>query len=542
MVPPTEPCSSTRKLRPFSWSPSAVARPAGPPPTMATSTVPAAVRSRGVTSASRSLTCNPWAMAFLMRPMPPSSPTMWTPGRLDSKYWSTIGRSTPRSEVPKTSLMAPTGHCAAQLPWPMQWSGITRRGTPSTTPRMSPSGHALRQVRLPMQMSVSMTGWMVSGRRAPRSSLSTRARAASAWRRRLRPRWTRPSTTAAATGAANMAEPRSILLAPGRGRTAHARRLPLADAEEHERRDVRERQAPPASRGRAAPDGRDLGGSAGGRTGAGDVDLDSRVRRVAADDPDAASRGQRTVLDGDEEYVDRDARARGDRRRNGGGPDERARRSAAVRDRRHVEPGIAGVLHLHGEPPHGADGDRPEVERGGIERDDRYRRRRGRPAEGEVYGRLRRVIARDLEAGARGQRAGDHRSEGDVEVGAPAGRHRERARRRPGDRARGAGAGGDAGHVQRRAARVLHLRGEHLRGARAHRSESERAGVEGDGRARRGRRRGRARPAEGEVDGRLRRIVAGDGEAGARGQRTGGRRGEGDVEGRAASSRQRDRR
>ena len=41
---------------------------------------------------------------------------MWTPGRLDSKNWSTIGRSTPRSEVPNTSLMASTGHSAAQRP------------------------------------------------------------------------------------------------------------------------------------------------------------------------------------------------------------------------------------------------------------------------------------------------------------------------------------------------------------------------------------------------------------------------------------------
>ena len=52
MVPPTDPCSSTRKLRPADLSASAVAIPAGPAPTMATSTTPSPP-VRGVTCASR---------------------------------------------------------------------------------------------------------------------------------------------------------------------------------------------------------------------------------------------------------------------------------------------------------------------------------------------------------------------------------------------------------------------------------------------------------------------------------------------------------
>src|SRR5439155_1559026 len=82
-------------------------------------------------------------------PIPPSSPTTCTPGRLDSKNSSSEGRSTPRSAVPKTSLIAPTRHPTAPLPWPMQGSPCTSRAAPFTTPRMSPSGHAFRQERLP---------------------------------------------------------------------------------------------------------------------------------------------------------------------------------------------------------------------------------------------------------------------------------------------------------------------------------------------------------------------------------------------------------
>src|SRR5438477_325933 len=63
MVPPSDPCSRTRKVRPAALSPNAVARPAGPPPTMATSTIPAARPFRGVTRARRSLTCTPYVVA-----------------------------------------------------------------------------------------------------------------------------------------------------------------------------------------------------------------------------------------------------------------------------------------------------------------------------------------------------------------------------------------------------------------------------------------------------------------------------------------------
>ena len=75
-----------------------------------------AARQPPTISASRSATWSPCTIAFRMSPIPPSSPTTWTPGREDSKNSSTSGRSTPRSAVPKTSRMAPTGHSAAQRP------------------------------------------------------------------------------------------------------------------------------------------------------------------------------------------------------------------------------------------------------------------------------------------------------------------------------------------------------------------------------------------------------------------------------------------
>jgi len=65
---------------------------------------------------SRAATCIPWVSAFLISPIPPSSPTMWTPGRLVSKNPSTSGRSTPRSADPNTNRIAPTGHSEAQRP------------------------------------------------------------------------------------------------------------------------------------------------------------------------------------------------------------------------------------------------------------------------------------------------------------------------------------------------------------------------------------------------------------------------------------------
>ena len=113
---------------------------------------------------------------------------MWTPGRLVSKNVSTSGSSTPRSADPNTSRIAPTGHSAAQRPWPMQWEAPISVATPSTSPRIFPSGQALRHDPLPMQMSGSITGCreagVVSSRRSA-SSRVARARRPSSQRRRL---------------------------------------------------------------------------------------------------------------------------------------------------------------------------------------------------------------------------------------------------------------------------------------------------------------------------------------------------------------------
>ncbi len=98
------------------------------------------VEARSMVSLRRAATWSPWMSAFLMRPIPASSPTMWTPSRLVSKNSSTSGSSTPRSAEPKTSLMASTGHSAAHLPCPMHLEALTRVATPSTRPEDLPLG------------------------------------------------------------------------------------------------------------------------------------------------------------------------------------------------------------------------------------------------------------------------------------------------------------------------------------------------------------------------------------------------------------------
>ncbi len=173
-------------------SPSAAAMPAGPAPTTSTPGPPF-----GTLAARCSATWSPCMIAFLMRPIPPSSPTTWTPARDDSNTSLTSGRSTPRSALPNTRRMAPTGHSAAQSPWPMQWSAWTSRAAPSTTPRMSPSGQALRQERLPMQMFGSMTGWSERARCWPRRRFSSRA--ATSLRVRLQRRARCPAPSRATT-------------------------------------------------------------------------------------------------------------------------------------------------------------------------------------------------------------------------------------------------------------------------------------------------------------------------------------------------------
>ena len=94
-----------------------------------------------------------------MSPMPPSSPTTWTPGRDDSKNSVDLGQVDAALGGAEDQPDGVDRALGAQRPWPMQWSAWISLAAPSTMPRMSPSGQALRQERLPMQMSGSMTGW-----------------------------------------------------------------------------------------------------------------------------------------------------------------------------------------------------------------------------------------------------------------------------------------------------------------------------------------------------------------------------------------------
>ena len=48
------------------------------------------------------------------------------PGTVDSKVGVTSGMSIPRRSLPKTSVMASTGHAVLHAPWPMQSPGLTR--------------------------------------------------------------------------------------------------------------------------------------------------------------------------------------------------------------------------------------------------------------------------------------------------------------------------------------------------------------------------------------------------------------------------------
>lgn len=89
--------------------------------------------------------------------MPPSLPAMNRPGTFDSNSGVTAGMSMPRFSVPNTSVIASTGHAAAQAPWPMQAAALTSTAVPSTMPKAC-SGHALTQELDARQRAASTTG------------------------------------------------------------------------------------------------------------------------------------------------------------------------------------------------------------------------------------------------------------------------------------------------------------------------------------------------------------------------------------------------
>ncbi len=196
-APPTAPCSNTVKRKPAWRQATAAAKPAGPAPTMITSSgaVAPAARACWTRSATRGPMDRPWRRAFLIRPMPPSSPTTNNPGTLDSN-WPSVWGITARSRVPNTSSMAPTGHSAAHREWPMQLAAVTRWARPSTSPRMSPSGQALRQDRLPMQVSRLITGCSDAGTDRPLATATwSRSRSRSPRRARTTTKTKKPAIT-----------------------------------------------------------------------------------------------------------------------------------------------------------------------------------------------------------------------------------------------------------------------------------------------------------------------------------------------------------
>ena len=138
--------------------------PAGPAPTMTTS-YGASPRLR---PAIVLIAWRPCIAALRISPMPPSSPTMKTPGTLVSNLGSTWGMSTPRRSEPNTSVIADTGQEAAQAPCPMQSVGLVSTALPPTTPS-APSGHARSQPPEPMHRVGSTTGCSDAGSVIPSS-------------------------------------------------------------------------------------------------------------------------------------------------------------------------------------------------------------------------------------------------------------------------------------------------------------------------------------------------------------------------------------
>src|SRR5690606_6292599 len=121
-----------------------------------------------------SMHCRPCSNALRIRPMPPSSPTMYSPGTLVSKFSRMRGSSTPRLSVPKTSLIASTGQARSQRPWPMQRAGATATAWPFRMPSTVYSGHDAGMDRHGSDHAVPQRlqpGLRVLGHEAPRPTV-----------------------------------------------------------------------------------------------------------------------------------------------------------------------------------------------------------------------------------------------------------------------------------------------------------------------------------------------------------------------------------
>src|SRR3989442_15654665 len=79
-------------------------------------------------------------MAVLIRPIPPNSPTMKTPGTLVSKFSLTFGTLTVWRASPKVRTIACVGQTSTHLAWPVHLSGSLRMALPLTIASVPVSG------------------------------------------------------------------------------------------------------------------------------------------------------------------------------------------------------------------------------------------------------------------------------------------------------------------------------------------------------------------------------------------------------------------
>src|SRR2546426_5168662 len=104
------------------------------------------------------MTSLPSLMAVLIRPIPPNSPTMKTPGTLVSKFSFTFGTLTVWRASPKVRTIACVGQTSTHLAWPVHLSGSLRMALPLTIASVPVSGQTSTQLWQPTQRVALMTG------------------------------------------------------------------------------------------------------------------------------------------------------------------------------------------------------------------------------------------------------------------------------------------------------------------------------------------------------------------------------------------------
>ena len=157
--------------------------PAGPEPTIATSTTSAS-RSAETRPATRSITRAPCATALRTSAMPRTSPARKSPRMSVSFHSSTCGMSARDLRSPRPTWIALTGHASSQRAWPTQRIPLMTVAVPPTTPSTSPSGQAATHAPQPMQRRGSMYGNCAVGRTPSAAASCLRARSRCCRRRK----------------------------------------------------------------------------------------------------------------------------------------------------------------------------------------------------------------------------------------------------------------------------------------------------------------------------------------------------------------------